>query len=314
VELGSLLNINTGSMQGVQLAGSANVVTADVDGVQGAGALNIVTASLNGLQGAGAGNIIVGDVNGLQVAGAGNVVAGESNGLQGAGAANVVSGGSNGLQGAGAANVVVGHVGGAQLSGGLNLTTGDLQGMQLGVANITAGEVEGLQLGIFNYATDSTASIGLVSIVPRGFTDIEIFGSEEGLALAGLRHGTERIYNVYYLGSRLSGDEADFAYGLGLGWRRSLGRVWELNIDTTATQVVQDGNFEDGNTLTKLRTLASWRGGPNFALFGGPTFTLHLTDTDTEEFDYLELWSFTDDDDEIHAAMWVGATVGLRFL
>ncbi|NBF40487.1 MAG: hypothetical protein GVY14_08725 [Spirochaetes bacterium] len=33
-------------------------------------------------------------------------------------------------------------------------------------------------------------------------------------------------------------DGADFAYGLGLGWRRSFARAWKLNISITGTHVV----------------------------------------------------------------------------
>lgn len=294
-ELGGVFNVTTGSVDGAQLAGTANVVMEDVNGAQLAGSLNIASGSVNGIQGAGA----------VNVAGEG------TSGLQGAGALNIATGDVAGFQGAGAANIVVGNVMGAQGAGAANIVTGDVVGLQLGVLNIAAGEVTGGQVGIFNYARASTASIGLISIVPEGFTDFEIFASEEGLTLAGLRHGTARIYNVYYAGARLTADGADFAYGLGLGWRRPFTTAWELNIDVTGTHIVTDGRWEEGDSLTKLRTLGSWRASDAFAVFGGPTLTLHLTETDTGEFSDLQLWSLTDNDD-IHAGMWIGATLGVR--
>jgi hypothetical protein len=309
-EFGSVLNVTTGTMSGVQLSGVGNWVSADVEGVQFAGSANVATRDLAGIQFAGAGNVVLGTVSGIQWAGAGNVVTGHSNGLQAAGAWNVVTGSVNGLQGAGAANLVVGDSNGIQASGAANIVTEDLNGLQIGVANVTAGEVRGLQLGIFNYAKDSTASIGLLSIVPEGFLEAELFGTVEGLALAGVRHGTERIYNVYYAGSLLTPSGPDFAFGLGLGWRKPLAAAWELNIDTTATQVAIDGNFENANVLTKFRTLASFRVSPAVAVFAGPTVTFHWSENEDDTFDYLEMWSFSHRGNENSA--WLGATLGVR--
>lgn len=278
-ELGGVFNITTGEVSGVQLAGTGNVVTGAVDGLQGSGTANVVTGPVSGLQGAGTANVVVGDIQGLQAAGS----------------ANVVVGGMQGLQGAGAVNVV----------------TRDVQGLQLGVLNVTAGEVEGGQIGILNYALASTGSIGLISVVPKGFLDVEFFTSEEGLALSGIRHGDGKIYNVYYAGSRFAPNGTDFAYGLGLGWQTPLAQSWSLNIDVTTTHVVFGGNFDKGSALIKLRPMASWRTGPRFALFGGPTLTLHATEADTNELDYLEMWSL-DSGNDVDAGMWLGATVGVR--
>ena len=297
-ELGSVLNINTGTMSGAQLAGAANWVTADVEGVQLAGSVNVSTGGLQGMQGAGSANIVLGGVNGIQFGGAGNVVSDNVNGLQGAGALNVVVGEMNGIQASGAANVV----------------TQDMNGIQLGVFNVTAGDVSGVQLGIVNYARASTASIGLLSIVPQGFTDIEVFTTVEGLALTGLRHGTERIYNVYYAGSLLTPSGADLAYGLGLGWRWHLGRAWEVNFDGTATQVVVDGDFDTANVLSKLRALGSYRFSPAIAVFAGPTFTLFWSEDVDGMFDYLELWSSSHGDGEYESSAWFGGTIGVRIL
>ena len=286
----------SGGIEKAELAGVFNVTTGAVDGAQLAGTANVVTGSVNGAQ-------LSGSLN----------IAGESvNGIQGAGAVNVAAMGVSGIQGAGTLNVIDGDLAGLQAAGAANIVTGDVQGGQLGVLNVAVGEVTGGQIGILNYARASTGSIGLVSIVPEGFTDVEIFASEEGLTLAGLRHGTERIYNVYYAGSRLTADGADFAYGLGLGWRRPLAPSWELNIDLTGTHVVTDGSWENGDSLTKLRAIGAWRANDRIAVFGGPTLTVHLADNDSDEFSDLELWSLTEADDEVQAGMWIGATLGIR--
>ena len=78
--------------------------------------------------------------------------------------------------------------------------------------------------------------------------------------------------------------------------------------------MVTDGDWDTGDALTELRALGSWRAGPKFAVFGGPNLTFHMTEDDSGAFDSLELWTLTDGDDEIHASMWIGATLGVRFL
>lgn len=220
------------------------------------------------------------------------------------------SGDLAGLQLAGAANVAD-EVRGAQLTVGANVANGDVQGLQLSTVNV-AGRVDGLQLGVVNVARTSTASVGLISILTNGFTELEVFGSDEGLAMAGIRHGGDHVYNLYYAGARLIGERPQFAFGLGLGWRHRFSPTFEFSSDVTATGLADRTAFSGATALFKLRSLASWRPTSKVALFAGPTLTTLLTRTDSPLLDRT-FWEFTDSGDETRIGTWIGGTLGARF-
>ncbi|SKB95543.1 STN and carboxypeptidase regulatory-like domain-containing protein [Dyadobacter psychrophilus] len=82
LEVGSLLNVVRGNVNGFQLAGFSNIVGRDVSGFQYANVLNITLGSVHGFQGTNFINYIGKNLRGFQFAGVGNVVVGTLEGYQ----------------------------------------------------------------------------------------------------------------------------------------------------------------------------------------------------------------------------------------
>lgn len=82
LEVGSLLNVVRGNVNGFQLAGVSNIVGKDVSGFQYANFLNITLGSIHGFQGTNFINYIGRNLRGFQVAGVGNVIVGSLEGYQ----------------------------------------------------------------------------------------------------------------------------------------------------------------------------------------------------------------------------------------
>ncbi len=257
-------------------------------------------------------NLSTGSVRGLQLTPGVNTST-DLTGLQLSGLANIGVGRAQGLQASTALNTAT-DVEGLQLGGLFNLAVGSVQGAQVtpGV-NVAAGEVDGLQLGVVNVAQNSDASVGLISVLWDGFVDLEAFGSDEGLALAGLRHGGDHLYNVYFAGARLLDGAPDPAFGLGIGWRHILSTDIELNTDVSFTQIAEQNGFERYTGVAKLRPLVAWRPTSKFAVFGGPTLSAVVSDGPSPLLDRA-FWNLTGTDADTRAGAWIGATLGVRFL
>lgn len=82
LEVGSVLNVVRGNVNGFQLAGFSNIVGKDVSGFQYANFLNITLGSVHGFQGTNFINYIGKNLRGFQFAGVGNVVVGTLEGYQ----------------------------------------------------------------------------------------------------------------------------------------------------------------------------------------------------------------------------------------
>lgn len=313
-------NIVGGTSQGALIAGAANIVGGASHGALIAGAANITADEAQGLRIAGATNINGGDVLGLQAAGATNIVGGASQGALIAGAANITANEAQGLRIAGATNIHGSTLQGAQIAGALNYTRSSVQGLQIAPINIAGADVKGLQIGVINIARSSTASIGLIGIYLAGFLQPETYLSEDGILLAGIRHGSGNFYNIYGLGTRLYGGPTErgpaIAASLGFGWRLDLSPRLELSFDLTTTSVItetKEWNWKSYFNIFKFRPLVSVELLDFVAIFGGPTLALSLpTDSSTvsaEDFALIEGWHLGKD-----MRMWPGFTLGLRFL
>jgi hypothetical protein len=237
------------------------------------------------------------DLTGVQLSGLGNIGVGRARGLQASAGINTAT-----------------DLEGLQLSGLLNVAAGSVDGVQLtpGI-NVAAGEVDGLQLGLVNVARDANASIGLISVLWDGFADLEVFGSDEGLALAGLRHGGDHFYNLYFAGARLFDGNPDPAFGLGIGWRHVLSTNLELSSDISVTQIAEHDGFDRYTGVAKLRPLVAWRPTSKFAAFAGPTLNAVVSDGPSPLLDRA-FWNLTDTDADTRVGAWIGATLGVRFL
>lgn len=302
-EVGGLANIATGPVTGVQLSGAANVNFASTDALQVAGLVNA-----NG-----------GDGTGVRVAGAVNASLGNSNGVQVAGATNVNRGNFEGVQVSGAANLSAGDFQGIQVAGAANLITGTSRGIQVAPINVSAGHHQGLQVGVINIARSADASIGIVNIHLDGYIEPELYGSDDGLLMLGIRHGTGAFYSVYSLGTRFiaTGDRGPALAGaFGLGWRIELVEGTELSLDLTSTSVVAETRQWDWSstfTLLKFRPMVSFNVLESLAIFGGPTLTLmqpqRARNVDPDDYSLIDPWPIGD-----NAFLWPGFTLGVRLM
>ncbi|MET0343306.1 MAG: hypothetical protein ABW252_20015 [Polyangiales bacterium] len=269
----AIANIAIGPVTGAQL-GELNFARGDLHGAQ-LGLLNLGTAGAHGLQ-AGLANGAGGKVHGAQL-GLVNYAGGKTEGL----AAGLLNIGIDHVQGAqmGLANVATGGIHGAQL-GLANISAGDVKGAQIGVGNVSTGATT-TQIGVFNYADSSKLSLGVLSIVRRGRTSIDITGTvESALLLASVTHGGKYWHNTYGIGSRIDKQGERLAVQLGFGVRAfSRGRV-RVDIDALSTHLLRDGtedSYVAGGRVPVTVLLA--RG---FGVMIAPGYSVMITD-DTEE-------------------------------
>ncbi|MGK3993164.1 LA_2272 family surface repeat-containing protein [Sorangium sp. So ce1024] len=303
VELGAGVNVLTSFLCGTQISSAANLVLGPARGAQvtgglnlatslrGAqlGSLNLVTGPVAGVQG-GVLNVAAGAVDGAQL-GVANVALGASTDVQ-VGLANVAVSASTDVQ-VGLANVAAGesadvHVGLANVAAGAsndvqiglaNVAAGESTGVQIGLLNVSTGAVRGAQIGLVNYADASPFSLGLFNIIRDGRLHIDAWGTESGLAMAGIKHGSDHFHNIYGIGVRVFGDRPLIAYTLGLGGRISLGERAYADLDVLGYSLNEPTSFRPVAVLTQARALLGFRLLPGFAIFGGPSYNVAFGDT-----------------------------------
>jgi hypothetical protein len=309
VELSVGVNIKRASVCGVQAAPGANIALGPVSGVQFAsfnlaggplvgaqfGTANIVGNNLRGAQfgvlavaagavvGAqfGVANYAGGGVRGLQ-AGVLNVDIGRSEGFQG-GVINFAGGGASGFQG-GVVNVGVGDRYGFQ-GGVVNVNAGETRALQLGAINVSTGKVQGAQIGVINYADESSASIGLMSIVRRGRTSFDaLYSFESGITLFGVTHGGKYVHNVYGIGFRDgrkdNGQRLALMYGLGV--RVLSTERFRFDLDALAVRLLRHDAYDDNTVIPTVRAPLTFMVFRALGVTVAPSYQVMITD-DPEE-------------------------------
>jgi hypothetical protein len=219
------------------------------------------------------GDVVLGPVEGLQLAPF-DLAGGGVHGAQ----IGVVTIAGAPLQGAqiGTVNLAAGAIEGAQI-GTTNVAASDVTGAQIGVVNIAAGRVNGTQIGLVNYADDSDASIGLLSFVRHGRTDLEAWGTESGLALGGVRHGHGVLHNIYGAGLQLGGKK-EWALALGLGFHAPLSRWLTLDIDLIETWLQKGAPYTGQVQLATVQGALAVPLGRVVEVFAAPTFNVLVGD------------------------------------
>jgi hypothetical protein len=313
-ELGFVLNIETRALCGVQLSGGLNLVSGPVEGVQ-LGFVNIGAVLVDGLQ-LGLLDIAAGDIQGAQVALA-NIATGELAGLQ-VGLFNLAGASFEGLQ-LGLLDIAAGESSGAQI-GLLNLAVQDLRGSQLGLLNIGAGPVDGTMIGLLNIAEDADTAIGLVSVLWRGRTQLDVWSGDTGLAMVGLKHGGKRVHNIYGVGvTHRDGLGIVFATALGIGIRMLDSEDWFLDLDAIEHGLLAHDRARDSydwTSIAQLRVPVGWRVTREIALFAGPALNVSIAHgdsilTDPALYDSARL---SDDGAATEVRIWPGFAAGLEFL
>lgn len=244
LSLSAFVNIQRDSMCGMQTSGAANVVVGSSQGFQLALA-NYVGRASSGVS-LGLLNYTGGTQRGFLL-GLANVVLDDQAGL-GLGLVNFTHGTFQGAS-LSLVNIATSHTRGAQLGlvnasgkdlhglqlGLLNLSAKNATGLQLGLLNVAGGEAHGLQLGLVNVAAKSQVPVGMVSIVRKGRTDLDLWGpNETGILLAGVRHGGTRVHNLYYAGTRVGSAGSRAAMALGIGIRALETKRLRLDIDAVS--------------------------------------------------------------------------------
>lgn len=254
---------------------------------------------------------LAGGLDAFELGGAFNLHSGEVRGLQLSGALNLVDGPVRGVQLAGALNLATDALVGLQL-GTFNVAGGGVEGAQVGVVNVAGGEVDGLQLGVINVAPKAKAGIGLVNVYWDGWADMDVAITETTLALAGVRHGSGALYNVYYAGTRLDRPR-DFTVGIGIGGRWLITPDLELSIDVTTFSTALEGRFTGLHSQTSLRPQIAWRIADAFALWAGPTLNVLATDHDALAVDVpSSAVRLSDASEDVQVWLWPGFAAGVR--
>jgi hypothetical protein len=302
LELGSLFNIDKKNMQGVQAAGYFNITGGDVNGIQMAGYFNSVKGNLTGIQWGGSFNYVKKDMRGIQAAGIYNQTSGNVTGTQMAGVVNYTHQSVKGMQMAGIANINNSSMIGLQVSGILNYTK----------------RLKGLQLGLINIADTSDGySIGLITIVRKGYHKITLSTNEVLNTNLAIKTGNAKLYNILLVGVNAGSDEKSFSYGYGIGHEIKAGKWLTVNPELTS-QYLYLGNWNYTNQLSKLQVLATVKLAKGIALFGGPSFAVYYSDQPEAEKGYkylvpndsyhtFELWNK-------NVTGWFGWTAGISFL
>ncbi|WP_437668691.1 hypothetical protein [Sorangium sp. So ce131] len=291
------------SLSGAQI-GSLNVAAGPVDGAQ------IGVASVAGpVDGAQIStlNVAVGSVAGAQIGVAS--VAGPVDGAQ-ISTLNVAVGPVAGAQ-IGVVNVAAGASIGTQISAA-NVAAGASIGTQIGVVNVAHGKVGGAQIGVINYADESTFSLGVLNFIRKGRFHLDVWGQESGIVMAGLKHGSDHIHNVYGLGVRLAGDRPLATFAVGLGGRISISERVYADIDVLGYGLHDLPSLEPVAAISQARALLGVRLSEDLAIFGGPTYNLSFAKTDVDA-DLSPYGSTTFPFDGVNAMRgWPGATLGVQ--
>ncbi len=305
LEVGGLFNINRDSVKYVQIAGLSNIAGGPVSGVQAAGLINVNVKKTSGVQLAGLINNNIDTSIATQLAGLMNVNLKKSSAPQLAGLLNVGVGDVSGVQVAGLLNVAVREINGVQVSGLVNYAT----------------HVRGSQIGLLNISDScSGVPIGLLSIVNKGYHQLEIYSDEVFPLNASFRSGVRPLYNILSAGIQtLKPDENIWYFGYGIGSAIKLGKSWDLNLEATVSQPLKNNNIYYFNPLTKFNLTAEKRFSKYFSVAAGPVFNLFFANTNDPDFhDVLSnIPPAKVIDSSVHndylKTSWIGAKLALRF-
>lgn len=274
VQGAGISNVAFDTIIGAQLAGISNTIVGQMDGVQIAGIINTAHKDMNGAQLAGFVNVGFADVNVAQLSGFVNY--GKNvGGVQAAGFINVALDSVNGAQAAGFVNYA-GYVNSAQAAGFVNVASKGVDGVQVaGFLNV-GNKVKGYQIGLFNLA-DSVggAAIGLLSIVLKGYHQLELAADEVLYGNLSFRTGTKMFYNILSIGVRPEPGIATWGYGYGIGTQFKSGKKSVVNLELSAHQINERSTTKtDLNLLSRLYLGYKIGVGRNSGISIGPTLNI----------------------------------------
>lgn len=272
-QFASLFNVVGGKMEGVQLSGLHNQVMDSVKGLQASGFSNMTAKGYKGVQLAGIFNVSTGETRGVGAAGVFNVYWKDHYGVMAAGIGNMTRAKENGVQAAGVFNVGV-RENGVQAAGVFNAAD-TASGVQVaGVLNI-ARVLKGVQVGVVNYADSSDGySIGVVSIVRRGYHQLLVYNTELLPLNLAFKSGNKKLYSLILAGANFAeGSRAySFGYGIGKSFKDYSVEVSEQNLYL--------GSWETMGTLARLQMAWNKELSRHTRIFAGPALTLYFSNNE----------------------------------
>ncbi len=306
LELGGFFNLDKHDVSYMQVAGFSNLCGGNAKGVQLAGFTNIVRNKVSGVQISGFVNASFGDVEGLQIAGFVNSALDSMKGVQLSGFCNIAG---NSMKG-------------TQISGFCNVVIDTLRGTQLGFFNYTR-YLQGSQIGFFNYSKNtSSVPVGFMSYVNGGYHKIEISADEIIPLNIAFRSGVNSFHNILTAGiNPFTGDSLLWNFGYGIGTSGHISPKTMLELDLTASQIVENGKVEKINLVNKLYLGIDTKLAKKFSLAAGITVNGQLTNTNYDQYPDIFTWyephifyDHTWELDNARLQMWFGGKVALRFL
>ncbi len=321
VQGAGLFNLNLKPVRGAQFAGLVNVNYDSISGAQAAGLINVNFKPSSSVMMAGLTNISLKRTTGPQFAGLNNVALEEVSGGQFSGLLNTALKRVGGAQVAGLLNVGLQEVNGVQVAGLMNVNGTDVRGAQVaGLLNV-GRHVQGTQVGFLNISdTCEGVPVGFLSFVRTGYHQFELSADETYPLNASLRTGMRQFYNILSAGMKLdSTQHHTWVFGYGLGSAINLGKRWQLNLDLTMHQPMQENHLHQFNPLTKFNLTAEKRLSKYFSLAAGPSlnvFYAHLDDPDyAQVFSQLPPASLLDRQTigNYDRSIWLGGKIALRF-
>jgi uncharacterized protein YjbI with pentapeptide repeats len=326
-QFSTLFNLSERGTCGAQLSGIANISGGPSEGAQLA-MLNWTQGRLDGAQ-LGLLDIATGDVYGAQLSLA-NVAGGEVHGAQLA-LANVGAGAFEGAQ-LGLANVNASALRGAQLGlfnlsntrlrgvqmGLANVASGPVEGAQLGLANVSSGQVNGTQIGLVNIAENADAAVGLVNVMWHGQTHMDVWGTDAGLGMIGLEHGSRGVYNLYGVGATVRQDRAVLASAFGIGARLWHSRSWFVDLDFVGYGLYR---YDSAQKNFDVASIIQWRIPiglqltRGFAVFLAPALNVSIASSNDNVLEDPALYDsrrLTSNGSQVTVRLWPGFSAGLR--
>ncbi len=270
VEISGAFNIDQKDVKYAQFASLFNVVGGKMEGVQLSGLHNQVMDSVKGLQASGFGNITARGYEGVQLAGIFNMSTGVTRGVGAAGVFNIYWKDSYGVMAAGIGNMTRMTENGVQAAGVFNVADTTKGVQAAGVLNITR-VLKGVQIGVVNYADSSDGySIGVVSIVRRGYHQLLVYNTELLPFNLAFKSGNKNLYSLMLAGaSFIEGSKAySFGYGIGKSFKDYSVEITEQNLYL--------GSWETIGTIARLQTAWNKEIGKNARIFIGPAFTMYF--------------------------------------
>lgn len=315
IEIGGLVNSNTGNVFGIQAAGIANLNGGVTSGIIVSGIANVCKDSSYALMFAGISNVVGANATGIYGAGISNTINGNFNGIQAGGITNIINGDAYALQAAGISNFNNGNFTGLQAAGISNLISGDLLGGQISLIN-RAGKVTGTQIGLINFAQSYERGVpfGLLSIVKEGYHALEFSAEEAIYANVKLKLGVDRLYTTYRVGFTEGQNENLITFGMGIGSQIHLNEKLALGIDLSSNHINRSNSFWELEMLNKADFAIRYTPWKPLTVFAGPSFNVYLTENPSDEAALKMPYTFFEDtwwNGQGSTNLWFGAQAGI---